>query len=784
MAKTMKTPAITAPHKGHDAWLLGFATVALVLELALLFHQLRLLPLTFLSMQNTLGRSPIGNLVRKAHSVQDRAPGSLSWYPLAPGDAVSQNDTVMTGASSTAVIEMKEGGEVALEPFTLVRFNQAAGQSTDRLALEINRGSIKVRSQKTEMRLAFRDGSVHVRPQSEIVVMSTGEKAESTLEVTLGAATVERAGKIVALTPGQAVAMTQAPAPPAVLTRFIARNVLPASGHQAFFTGAKAQVTFTWDGDADAQIEWDASPEMAASHLVVASANRASVAFSAGKYYWRLTKNGVRSNVQDFTVLQEAKYVVNTGMSLSKAKEGMEIPLRWAPVPDAEGYLFELSRNDTFTQIEKTQQLKQPETTLAPLGKGKFFWRVQAQNSTLGNWPFSPAYDLQIKKRMEAPKLRGAKHLHLKKSGEQREPASVKGKRGSITKWHLWGRLAAWILPEARAAEVEKIWFEFLWDPTPGAKAYRLEISTQRGFKKVISASEGTKTSAALQLPDHDKYYWRVAAIDEDGDLGEFSSPRSVTRDAQIKVPEAPREVAQIPPPPIVPAKVLEKVNAEPQEPARKRSFHTWAGYGGTYVNQNLTGGNYVMQSSGLPVNRIVAGFTHDFARTTLEIDAWFQPLVYKNALSAAISAPQFGADIFWSRLALRHSFPLGIGVRVRTENYNAAVADSGVTLNSTVFTGLLVGTTWTVDGRWPWSATAALEAGFFGTRTGYGLIWRNRVGIPCQIGSLRPSIELLFHPQYRSVTLVGTREFNFEVSAALVLEWEKSLPILSVRPN
>ncbi len=775
----MKPPAISAPHKSHDAWLLGIAGVALALELGLLFHQLRLLPLNFLSLQDTAGRVPIGNLVRKTRSVQDRAPGSLSWYPLAPGDAVSQNDTVMTGASSTAVIAMKDGGELTLDPFTLMRFNLASNSSSDRLALEINRGSIKVRSRKDEVRLAFKDGAVRVKPDSEILVSSAGEATQSTLEVTSGAATVERDGGSVALAPGQAVAMTSDRAPLALLTRFTPKAAAPVNGAQVFVSGPKGPVTFSWEGDPDAQVEWDSGSEMASPHLVVAASNRATVTLPPGRYFWRLKKGKVRSNAMQFTVLPQARYKVNAGLSLLKAKEGMEIPLRWEPVPEADGYLLELATDDKFNRIEKSLQLKEPATTLPPLGRGKFFWRVQAQGA-LGNWPYSPVYDLQIKKRMEAPRLKGAKHLQLK---EKREPAT-RGKRGSLGKWRWLFRIAQLFWSQAQAAEGEKIWLEFFWEPTPGAKAYRLEISTRRDFKKALSETEGTRTTALVQVADHEKYYWRVAAIDEDGDLGEFSAPKVVKREAAVKAPEPPREVAQIPPAPIVPPKVLEKVNAEPVEPARKRFFHTWAGYGATYLNQNLTGSGYFMQSRGAPLNRFVAGLTTDFERTTLELDAWVQPLVYSTSTAASQSRTQWGADLFWSRLALRRSFPIGVGVRVRDESYVTALADSGVTLGSTIFTGVLLGTTWTREGRWPWTATMAAEVGLVGTRTGYGLIWRNRVGIPYPIAGLKPALEILLHPQYRAVKTAGTTEFNIEASVALVLEWEKPLPTIAARPR
>jgi hypothetical protein len=74
----------------------------------------------------------------------------------------------------------------------------------------------------------------------------------------------------------------------------------------------------------------------------------------------------------------------------------------------------------------------------------------------------------------------------------------------------------------------------FSWDPKPGAKQYRVLVSNREDFATAVEDVTTDNTSYASPLT-HSLYllggtfYWRVAAVDEDRNVGDFTRPHSFT---------------------------------------------------------------------------------------------------------------------------------------------------------------------------------------------------------------------------------------------------------------
>ena len=64
---------------------------------------------------------------------------------------------------------------------------------------------------------------------------------------------------------------------------------------------------------------------------------------------------------------------------------------------------------------------------------------------------------------------------------------------------------------------------DFGWEPQAGAVAYQLEVSRSRLFATLEINVRRTKPSASAQLTGEGVFYWRVATIGPDGDMGPFS---------------------------------------------------------------------------------------------------------------------------------------------------------------------------------------------------------------------------------------------------------------------
>ena len=67
---------------------------------------------------------------------------------------------------------------------------------------------------------------------------------------------------------------------------------------------------------------------------------------------------------------------------------------------------------------------------------------------------------------------------------------------------------------------------EFAWDNQAPANAYQLQVSRSRLFSTLEINSRRQKTTAVAKVTSEGMFYWRVASVSPDGDLGPFTSFR------------------------------------------------------------------------------------------------------------------------------------------------------------------------------------------------------------------------------------------------------------------
>ncbi|HEV7239004.1 MAG TPA: hypothetical protein VGQ36_07150 [Thermoanaerobaculia bacterium] len=64
---------------------------------------------------------------------------------------------------------------------------------------------------------------------------------------------------------------------------------------------------------------------------------------------------------------------------------------------------------------------------------------------------------------------------------------------------------------------------QMLWQPQTGASAYVLQVSRSRLFSTQEINKRMTKTAATAEVTEEGSFYWRVASVGPDGDIGPFS---------------------------------------------------------------------------------------------------------------------------------------------------------------------------------------------------------------------------------------------------------------------
>jgi len=166
------------------------------------------------------------------------------------------------------------------------------------------------------------------------------------------------------------------------------------------------------------------------------------------------------------------------------------IPLRlsWRALEGARAYRAQVYTAGNFEQLLLDGRFEQPQAQWPDLPDGSYSLRVRAIDA-LGLEGLAADAFFVMKARPEPPFARAP------------EPeANVYGDRVGL----------AWAKPL-------------------NTQAYRLQVATEPSFARpLLDRSDLTATELDLPLP-HGRYFWRLASIARDNDLGPFGDPQSFT---------------------------------------------------------------------------------------------------------------------------------------------------------------------------------------------------------------------------------------------------------------
>jgi protein-S-isoprenylcysteine O-methyltransferase Ste14 len=166
--------------------------------------------------------------------------------------------------------------------------------------------------------------------------------------------------------------------------------------------------------------------------------------------------------------------------------------LRWDPVPRAYKYSVEIATDPSLAHSALPNRVQQIETSGSALAlplalaPGRYYWAVTP--------------------------LDGEKHPGTRSST-------------SAFDWSWPTRTTARVAdlnPDARVVDPQ-----FSWDPVPGAAQYQVEVNSSEDWavgSRVCcdEAASGTSLSPLKLLPNN-TYYWRVRALDSDGNAGDWN---------------------------------------------------------------------------------------------------------------------------------------------------------------------------------------------------------------------------------------------------------------------
>jgi hypothetical protein len=240
-----------------------------------------------------------------------------------------------------------------------------------------------------------------------------------------------------------------------------------------------------------------------------------------GTYYWRARaidmkgKTGRWSSVRSLVKGWSAAPALHgPAPGANVTYPGDPLVLRWSAVPYAYKYLLTIATDPALAHSalgDRTPSVETSGTTFAlpnALARGTYYWAVTP--------------------------LDAGKH-----------PGTPSGVSSFTWSWPTaTATRVSDLRNDARSDSGVLYDPQFSWDPVPGAAQYQVEVNPSQDFAagSRVCCDEvvlGTSLSPKKVLPNN-TYYWRVRAVDADGNAGDWNAGPAFRKDFDATVPAVP----------------------------------------------------------------------------------------------------------------------------------------------------------------------------------------------------------------------------------------------------
>jgi hypothetical protein len=724
-----------------DAVFITTILFALCVEAALLMAELRIvaLPLPWIEKEET--RPPVAKVIELQNQLSSRHPESFSWYPVVRGNAIVRDDSVMTGPDSWAKIELKDGGELEMQPETLVRFSRDSETDESRLAIFVDQGILHAKTNGKPLQLSFRKTKLMLARNSEAFVTRRPIEAHEQVNLKAGEAKIveSNSGKSENLVPGDTVNLDAERNLAKVEAKLSFEPEFPASLAQVLLAKDSSLIHFRWKGAAAETIEIDSENTFLSPKRAPAKGHEADVEIGQGHFYWRIVGDNAVSLPSEFYALRSIEYKVISPPLRSVVKGGVNPIFEWPAIEDAKNYEFELATDPEFTIVLFSKTTPKNRLELAQLPAGQYYWHYRAKHAEWGSWPFSEIFTFNVKAQLAPPKVKGMRVL---KNKSEVAPLT---RREQVARW-----LKNLVFPTAYADEaLGKTEALFEWEPSVGAKGYRFELSEDSNFENKVIAKETKETSVVQSLALSKRWYWRVASRDTDGDLGIFTRPQSIQPATAPKI-KRKREVASL---------GSSRITAPPPPTQIARVFAWRFGLLPTYRQDSVTGPTYG-STSGTFYPTYQIGATILTPTNETEVRLGLAMASYDFNADSGMPRGQFNFDAPYLTVLHRisgpsESIPLVIGGSIGLKPSFIRNNKVGVVSESIPYASVLFGPSLFRNiGRTAYlKVNLFVEAAPIGQMRSIGLWSEATFGLRKLLGGLTPEIYGVLSPSYYTIT-------------------------------
>lgn len=421
---------------------------------------------------------PVGKIIFKKRTALRKLQKQNLWEMLQSEYPVYNGDSIKTEEFSQAILQLKDGTEIALNEnsFIVVNFTK------DEVKINFNYGSLEAKGE-TDVKIQTGDSEIQL---NSAVAKITNTRDAMNIQLEKGQAEIIKEGKKEEIKKDEVLVVSKTE--DKVMKTKVAVQLLRPQDDEKFYTASDVNVEFEFSGDPQSQYELQVSlnPLFRPVFMQIPVKKLAVINLKPGTYYWKVVKKGQDPSLfpyRKLTVLKKEKPVLYTpgNREIIKTKSTVDVYFSWSPLDLARGYTLQIDTSPDFSN-PRTMDV-QTSSVAIPFDIRQnqvFYWRVIAKGAVEALTETSEVYSFQLQ---ALEKLKPSKPVY------------------PVNEYFL-------------SRQTEGIVFKWLTD-IPNKQT--LQIAKDKFFSEIVFSQDnitGTYFSLRRELPPSE-YYWRV--INEDG---------------------------------------------------------------------------------------------------------------------------------------------------------------------------------------------------------------------------------------------------------------------------
>ena len=514
-----------------------------------------LLCLEFRKSSHAGANEIIGYVTYTHKSVKRKADSTVVWEDVEQKLPIARRDTIQTSALSDTVITLNDGTELKIQENSMVLLDF----TENKMNLDFRYGSIEAnRNGKGNDSLVIESGGVKVNVGNGDLQLNKRENSDLSVINSRGEASIQKGDNFVSLKENSKAILKNKEAPE---IREIEIRLLSPEPSRIYYTKEKSKdISFYWNSKSP-KSKIQISQDVTFSKLVAEqtlNTPQYKKTLEIGSYFWRVvdsnSKIGNDIEVRKFFVLEEIPFRYRyplSGSEFSIHKKPVFVNFSWDRVEGIQSYALEISKVQTFSALEKEQNVMGNSYGVEFTGEGKYYFRI----NTLSNNPDMPE------------KVTDIGMFILKKQESISPPMLVNPKNGiSIEE-----------SPQTLLG----------WKTDPSYDSFTLLLAENQEFTKNIRTVKTKENYALLdKLKGAKTYFWKVEGNGSDSKalasssvysftIQEKSQAKSVSLNpTESRELEAEEEKVEVEEPPYVAPTLQEPENNLVQEVSDTTSIH------------------------------------------------------------------------------------------------------------------------------------------------------------------------------------------------------------------